>query len=284
MLSRFLLTAAFVIGHSSLVISAPAAPERIVSLGGSVTEIVYALGAGGEVVARDTSSVYPAEVNRLPDVGYFRTIGAEGVLAQKPTLVLAAQGTGPAAQVEILKNSGARFLHLDASYSADTVLANIAALGDALDRRAEAAALAEKLRARLDAVRASSAGAAPVRAVFLMGMGEAATQAAYDGTAADALIELAGGENPLAGLVGYKPLNAEALVALDPDVIFYGVNPAAPHRAPPEWIRATRAGRAGRIHALDLGYHLTFGPRLGEAVAEVAALLRPPAPAVASAR
>ena len=263
-----------------MAISAPAAPERIVSLGGAVTETVFALGAGDQIVARDTSSVFPAEVHRLPDVGYFRTIGAEGVLAQKPTLILAAQGTGPAPQVEILKNSGVAFVHLDARYSAETVLANFARLGAVLHREAEAAALATKLRSQLDAVKTGAASDAdPVRAVFLMSMNETATQAAYDGTAATALIELAGGKNPLTGLVGYKPLNAEALLALDPDVIFYGVNPVSPHREPPPWLRETRAGRSGRIHALDLGYHLSFGPRLGDAVTEVAALLRPGASA-----
>jgi iron complex transport system substrate-binding protein len=266
-----------------IAISARAA-ERIVSLGGAVTETVYALGAGDQVVARDTSSVFPAEVGALPDVGYFRTIGAEGVLAQKPTLILAAQGTGPAAQVDLLKNSGVAFVHLDARYSAETVLANIARLGEILHREAQAATLAEKLRAQLGAVKTAAGPDAtrPVRAVFLMSMNETATQAAYDGTAADALIELAGGQNPLAGLVGYKPVNAEALLALDPDVIFYGVNPIAPHAKPPAWIRETRAGRAGRIHALDLGYHLTFGPRLGDAVTEVASLLRPAASAIAA--
>ena len=261
------------------------AADRIVSLGGSVTEIVFALGAGDLVVARDSSSVFPAAVRGLPDVGYFRTIGAEGVLAQKPTLVLAAQGTGPAPQVEILENSGVAFVHLDARHSADTVLANIARLGEVLRREPEAAVLAKRLRDQLAAVReriSASRSARPPRAVFLMSVSETATQAAYDGTAADALIELAGGENPLSGLAGYKPLNAEALVALDPDVIFYGVNPSAPHREPSTWIRGTRAGRAGRLHALDLGYHLSFGPRLGEAVGEVASLLHPAAPALAA--
>lgn len=270
------LLLAFVIGHPSLVICAPAAPERIVSLGGAVTETVFALGAGDQVVARDTSSVFPPAVHRLPDVGYFRTIGAEGVLAQKPTLILAAQGTGPAPQVELLKNSGVTFVHLDARYSADTVLANVTRLGEVLRRENEAAALVEKLRGQLAAVHARTSDAEPPRVIFLMSMNETATQAAYDGTAATALITLAGGRNPLTGLNGYKPLNAEALLALDPDVILYGVNPAMPQAVkPPDWLQGTRAGRAGRIHALDLGYHLSFGPRLGDAVAEVAALLHP---------
>lgn len=254
------------------------AAERIVCLGGAVTETVFALGAGGEVVARDSSSLFPPAARGLPDVGYFRTIGAEGVLAQKPTLVLAAQGAGPASQVEILKNSSVAFVQLDAGHSAEAVLANITRLGAALRREAAASALAEKLRAQLAAARCrgeAGADGRPVRAVFLLNVDAAATQAAYEGTAADALLKLCGAENPLTGLTGYKPLNAEALLAIDPDVIFYGANPSAPRSETPAWIRTTRAGRTGRVHRLDLGYHLSFGPRLGEAVMEVAALLRP---------
>lgn len=272
------LLCASLIGYWSLALghSAPAAPERIVSLGGAVTETVFALGAGDHVVARDTSSVFPPAVHRLPDVGYFRTIGTEGVLAQKPTLILAAQGTGPAPQVEVLKKSGVPFVHLEARYSADTLLANVTKLGEVLHRETEAAALVQKLSAQLEAVRTRTASAEPPRVIFLMSMSETATQAAYDGTAATALITLAGGHNPLTGLTGYKPLNAEALLALDPDVILYGVNPMMPQAVkPPAWIQGTRAGRAGRIHGLDLGYHLAFGPRLGDAVTEVAALLHP---------
>lgn len=261
------------------------AEERIVSLGGAITETVYALGRGHQLVARDTSSVFPPAAHALPDVGYFRTIGAEGVLAQKPSLILAAQGTGPAPQVEILRNSGVKFIHLDARHSADTVLANVTRLGELLQRQPEAAALAEKFRGQLDAVRALTAAAGPPpTAIFLMSTSEAAIQAAYDGTAATALIQLAGGRNPLTGLTGYKPLNAEALLALDPDVVFYGLDPRSPHGKPPAWLEGTRAGRAGRIHALDLGYHLSFGPRLGDAVTEVAALLHPATrPALAKA-
>lgn len=267
--------------------AARAGTERIVCLGGAVTETVFALGAGDHVVARDSSSLFPPAARALPDVGYFRTIGAEGVLAQNPTIILAAQGTGPAPQVEILKNSGVSFVQLDARHSAEAVLDNITRLGAVLRREAAASALAEKLRAQLAAAQSRGAAGAEsrsVRAVFLLNMSDAAMQAAYDGTAADALLELSGAENPLTGFVGYKPLNAEALLALDPDVIFYGVNPAAPRFEPPAWIKTTRAGRTGRVHPLDLAYHLSFGPRLGEAVMEVAALLHPAASEPVTAR
>lgn len=72
-----------------------AADARIVSVGGTVTEIVYALGLGPRVVAVDTSSVFPAEASALPQVGYQRTLAAEGVASQRPTLLLLTLEAGP---------------------------------------------------------------------------------------------------------------------------------------------------------------------------------------------
>ncbi|MFP3787446.1 ABC transporter substrate-binding protein, partial [Burkholderia sp. SIMBA_024] len=62
-----------------------AAAERIVSIGGDVTEIAFALGAGDEIIARDSTSLQPEAVKPLPDVGYMRQLNAEGILALKPT-------------------------------------------------------------------------------------------------------------------------------------------------------------------------------------------------------
>jgi iron complex transport system substrate-binding protein len=261
---------------------------RIVTLGGAITETVYALGAGGLVVARDASSLYPEEATRLPDVGYFRTIGAEGVLAQNPTLVLAVRGTGPASQVELLEKSGIRFVHLDARPSAESTLDMIARTGELLGRRKEAEALSGKLRGELARVRsrteraggageAGGAGRKP-SVIFILGMGAGSVSAAGRGTAADALITLAGGRNVFDDMQNYKSVNAETLLARAPDIILVGAPDAAAHR-PPDWLREMRAGTGagggGRVYPLNLGYHLVFGPRLGEAVDEVSRLFFP---------
>ena len=80
--------------------------QRIVSIGGDVTEIVFALGQGGRLVARDTTSTYPPEAARLPDAGYIRALSAEGVLSTHPDAVLASEGAGPPEQIDALKASG----------------------------------------------------------------------------------------------------------------------------------------------------------------------------------
>ena len=71
------------------------AAERIVTIGGDVTEIAYALGAGGEIVARDSTSLQPQAVQKLPDVGYMRMLNAEGILAMKPTMLLVSELAQP---------------------------------------------------------------------------------------------------------------------------------------------------------------------------------------------
>lgn len=266
--------------------SALPAAERIVSLGGSVTETIFALGAGGLVVARDASSLVPDAVNPLPDVGYFRTIGAEGVLAQKPTLILAAHGTGPENQVAILKNSGIRFIHLEAKPSAASTFEMIRQVGEAVQRPAEAAKLSARLEARFgEAAAVAKRSAKPPKVVVLMGAGSGVYQAAFDGTAGDALVTLAGGVNPFRGIPGYKPVSAEELIAADPDFIFVGSRTGPARDAElsalpgvPEALRGTRAARSGRLHQMDMAYYLVFGPRIGDAVLAFARAIHPPAP------
>lgn len=257
------------------------AAERIVTLGASVTEMVFALGAGAEVVGRDTSSRYPKETFSLPDVGYFRTISAEGVLAQKPTVIIADTGTGPAQQVELLRKSGARFVYLKARPSADSAVALIEEVGAAIGRVNEAKKLSARLREQLAAASAlaKASGKTP-RVVFILGMSGGALQAAGDGTAAAGLIGLAGGENALSGFSGYKSVTAEAVLASDPDFILFaetlhGGGTALSLEDPPAWLAASRAMRAGHVKGIDMTYHLVFGPRLGEAVTEVTKMLHP---------
>lgn len=266
------------------------AAERIVTLGGSVTETVFALGAGDLVVARDMSSVYPPAATKLPDVGYFRTIGAEGVLAQKPTLILAAYGIGPESQVELLRKSGVRFVLVEAKPSAESTAAMVKEIGALVDREQAADALIEHLHARLsEAQKLARASAKPPRVVVLMGAGAGVLQAAYDGTAASALLSLAGAQNPFTGYKGYKTTNAEELFVADPDFIFIASHDGdevgekfGQPKNPPEWLLNTRAARNGRLLTFDMAYYLVFGPRIGDAVVTFAQTLHTPIPAASS--
>jgi iron complex transport system substrate-binding protein len=271
----FATLAIAVLACASLHAEPSPTPQRIVTLGAAVTETVFALGAGDRVVARDASSVYPEAARALPDVGYFRTIGAEGVLALRPDLILAAHGSGPPEQLALLRASTIPLHHFDQPPGIESTLALINTLGTALDREAEATALVAALQAELAAAVAQRGDRAAPRVLFLLGApGASSVSAAGDRTAAAAFLALCGATNAVVGQSGYRTISAEGALGLNPDFVLVGLDPSAPAHTMPEWLADTPAGRAGRVFPLPLSA-LAFGPRLGEAVRATSSLLYP---------
>ena len=98
--------------------SAATAPQRIVCVGGAITEIVFALGAGAHVIAVDTTSLYPGRaVAPLPKVGYLRQLSVEGLLSTRPDLILADVDAGPKNVLDQLQSMGAPLAHFHAEHS-----------------------------------------------------------------------------------------------------------------------------------------------------------------------
>ena len=95
-------------------------PQRIVTVGGAMTEIVFALGEGAHVVAVDTTSLYPwRAVAPLPKVGYLRQLAVEGLLSTKPDLILADVDAGPKEVLDQLQSMGAPVAHFQAAHMAE---------------------------------------------------------------------------------------------------------------------------------------------------------------------
>ena len=100
--------------------------SRIVSIGGSITEILYALGLQQKIVAVDTTSLFPpAALQEKPNVGYMRQLSAEGVLALAPTLVLALQGSGPKETIDVLETSKIPFVAVPDKFSGAGIVEKI---------------------------------------------------------------------------------------------------------------------------------------------------------------
>ncbi|AKT39425.1 heme/hemin ABC transporter substrate-binding protein [Chondromyces crocatus] len=261
---------------------ATTAPARIVSVGGPVTEIVYALGAGPDVVAVDTSSLYPDEANKLPKVGYQRTIATEGVLAQRPTLVLLSSEAGPPAAITQIQAAGIPTHVIPAEAQLDGIADRIDAVAKALGKQAEGDTLKRTVTAELDAVK-RELGALPThpRVLMIYTRGAGTQLVAGVDTPPDTLIRLAGGENAAATLSGYKPMTAEAVVAAAPEVILVpsrgldalgGIDGilALPG------VAQTPAGKARRVVPLDDLLLLGLGPRTPAAARDLARQLRAP--------
>ena len=133
------------------------AAERVLSIGGSVTEIIYALGAGDKLVARDTTSSYPEPALDLPDVGYIRALAPEGVLSVNPDLIIAEAGAGPVETLDVLTQAEIPFVEVPDAYTGDGILAKIDAVGTAIERPDAARALRDKVAAELTEVAAKVA-------------------------------------------------------------------------------------------------------------------------------
>ena len=84
--------------------------SRIVTIGGAVTEIVYELGLGDNIIAVDTSSIYPDAATEKPDVGYLRFLSAEPILSFEPTLIITTDDAGPPETLQLLGEVGVTVL------------------------------------------------------------------------------------------------------------------------------------------------------------------------------
>jgi iron complex transport system substrate-binding protein len=256
-------------------------PPRVVSIGGDLTEIVYALGGGGMLVGVDTTSTWPAEAEELAKVGYMRQLAVEGILSLAPDLVLAAGDAGPESVLERLAQTGVDVRVAPHEASVAGVVAKIRFVGDALGRTAEADDAVARFAAGMAEVETAVANVAVhPRVLFLLSAASGSLMAAGTGTSADAIIALARGENAVAGFEGYKPVNAEAMIAAAPDVLLLPSHAVAePGRldailSEPA-LAATPAVRNQRVVVIDSLLLLGFGPRTPQAVLELARALHP---------
>lgn len=256
--------------------------RRIVSVAGALTEIVHALGAADRLVGVDTTSLHPeALVRDLPKVGYQRALSAEGLLSLRPSLVLATEEAGPPAVLDHLAQAGVTVLRISSHADAGLVPARVRTVGRALGLQAEAETLAKRVEAELAELAGRlSRTKAPPAVLFLLAVGQGAPMVAGRDTAADAMIRLAGGRNPVTAYPGYKPLSPEVVIAAAPDLILTTTQGLAQIGgkeallAQPAFA-ATPAARNGRVLALDALFLLGFGPRVGQAARDVAAVLHP---------
>ncbi len=255
--------------------------QRIVSIDGSVTEIIFALGAETQLVGVDTTSRFPDAATSLPDVGYMRRLSAEGILSLQPTLVLASQDAGPALVFEQLEAAGVQVVRIESRYTVNGVLDKIAQTADAVGKTAEGERLQRRIRQNTDHALAQIPQGASPKTLFLLGAGDRGLMAAGQGTQAAAMLDLVKAENVVSH-PGYKPVSPEGALMLAPDVVLAAHTGEGVSSRLDRTLAMTPAHKDGRIHSLDISLVLGFGPRIDQAVNALIALLYPDTePAVA---
>lgn len=279
MKSRTLLLAAmFMLGSQAVH-----AAEKLLTIGGAVTEIVYALGKGDEVIANDLTSAYPVAAASKPKVGYMRTLSAEGLISTGATMIIAEAGAGPRNVLDQVRNAGVKVLQLqENSHTPQQVVSDIRTIGKQINASNTEQIARQFENAWKETESQLSKLSGRPKVLFVMNNAGRGAQAAGDDTAASAVIQLAHAENVMAGQYkGYRPLTAEALVAAAPDVIIVtseGLEASGGIQGflKTPGINMTPAGRNKRIVSMDTQYILGFTPRLPAALAELAQAIHKP--------
>lgn len=265
-------------------------PVRLVTVGGALTEIVYALGWAHLLVGTDTTSLYPAAAQQTAKVGYMRQLSAEGVLSLKPSALVTTTEAGPPVVLDQLRAAGVQIEQIKADHTWDEVRRKVEAVGRAVGQPQAAAALWQRLDADWQRTQqrvaqrrqAHIAAAQAVPKVLFLLSHSGTPQASGEGTAADALIQFLGARNAMAGAYGfkgYKPLTAESMAAAAPDWVLtstqgmeaVGGEAGLWQRPEMQLTPAYRQRHQGRLIHMDALELLGFGPRMPATIDTLAA-------------
>ena len=263
-ISLFLLILSFnsLINHSF-------ANERIVVAGGSLTEIVFALGAGDQVVGVDKTSSYPEKAKQLPQIGYWKLLNIEGILSLNPTLFITLEDAEPDNIISQVSQAKVDVLPLKrVPGTIELLYENIEKISAKLNKQTEGQQLTNKIKTNLAQIQDKiTTHPQKAKVLFLMSMG-GTNSVAGKNTTADALIEIAGGEN-LAKHNSFKSYTAESLIAMDPEVILLNSHSISQlggldkvNTIP--GITETSAFKNHRIVKIDDSYLFGIGPRIDE--------------------
>jgi iron complex transport system substrate-binding protein len=253
------------------------APMRIVSLAPSTTEMIFALGAGANVVGVSQYCDYPPAALKLPKVGTFITPNIEAIAALRPTIVIGLATSSDLRETRALEAMGyATVMVRDNSIK--EIEAGIAQIGDQVGRHEAARALIARMHQRITSVERRLDGTAARPA--LMVVGHEPMVAVGRGTFLDELLGLAHADN-IADVAGqtWPRLSVEYIIAARPQVILDGQMGSDPSAPASFWAqyRAIPAVRDGRVCGYAQDPMLHPGPRIVESLEILARLIHPEA-------
>lgn len=250
--------------------------ERWVIAGGSITELVYAIGAGNKVVGVDETTSYPEQTQALPHIGYWKQLSTEGILSLRPSTFVTWDDAEPKMVLRQLAQHNVKVISLPRTPATfELMLKNIRTLAISLDKQKEAEALIGSLQSRLAVINAKNSQIKQkVKVMFFLSPGGGIPQVAGKTSVADAILHLAGGEN-IATHENYRIYSAEAIIAANPELIIIttqsqknqtGGLRASEGLASVPGVSMTQAWKNQRIIEIDQSLILGMGPRIVDAV------------------
>lgn len=195
------------------------ASERIVSAGAGVTELIMALDNGQQLVGVDSTSQVPETLPQVSKLGYHRMLSAEGIIALNPSVVIGTPAMGPTNTLAVLKQANIDVITLQDAHNKTQLNQNIAQLGQLLDKPKQAKSLTIKVNQQLNFLASQRAKQThKPKIMFMLLQPDRPARVGGNNTAADTIINLAGGINAV-DFNGYKSVSQEGIIALNPDII-----------------------------------------------------------------
>ncbi|PWJ56700.1 iron complex transport system substrate-binding protein [Dyadobacter jejuensis] len=270
---KFIQTSLYLLCFMLGPLCSGAKPLRIVSVNGTLSEIVAGLGLTSQLVGVDITSTYPESLQKVPKVGHNRSLSAEGILSLNPDLIIYTNESMVSDRLlSQLKASGKKVVLFEQVYSKQGAIDLIRAVGKYFDRNAQAEKMVTTVENDL---RRLVRPEKPQKLLFIYARGTATMMVAGTGTALEALFGLTGNINAVQGFSNFKPLTAEALVMANPDVLVLFDSGLESLDGPQGLLKvpgvmATNAGKNKKIVSMDGQLLTSYGPRLGKAAIELA--------------
>jgi iron complex transport system substrate-binding protein len=256
---------------------------RIVSVSKHLTEMLFALGKGHDIVACDLTSSYPDSAKLLPTVGYHRALNAEGIISMRPDIVIHSNDIGPAAVLPQLEKVGLNIKAFPGANTLDSAKLLLTELGKFFGAEKQADSLNKKLDQDMQRVAEAQKNTKDSPTVMIIHYGQANNvyfvMSGRKG-AGDKMIAYAGGKTANYDAKGARQISAEAIAVANPDIIIatdYGfdkMGSAEKFKTIPG-VALTNAAKNNRIYRFEEHDLVYFGPRTGENILKLMALIHP---------
>jgi iron complex transport system substrate-binding protein len=250
-----------VLGHAS----------KIVSVGGSITETIIALGHEGELIGVDQSSIYPKEItSKLPSVGYWLSLPKEGIISLEPEIVILSSQAKPKKVVDELPKYGIKTYVIEDSPSLESAKKKIKQVGEILGEDKKADTIISRIEKNVSRIQKEIEGKSRPKVLFVFSQGPGTMMAAGKNTKPGVMIELAGGEN-VAKFDQYSKISSESILKMNPDVIIRS-NHVGDSGLDDATVVSTNAGKNNQIYTMDMLLISGFTVRVDSALQELSCM------------
>jgi iron complex transport system substrate-binding protein len=252
--------------------------QRIITAGSAITETVCALGDCSKIIASDRTSLYPAEIQKLPSIGYRTGISAEGIISLKPTLFIVEADYVKPEVIEQIKSAGITVVAIDRKFSLEGTKELIQKIAATLNKQEEGKKLIGKIESELaDAKKIVGQSNNTPRVLCVFNRDKASLNIAGTNTFSE-ILKYVGAVPAVTGVEGYKPLSTETLITSRADFLLMFENGVQALGGIEgvltiPGVQQLPAGKKKQILAVDGTRLSNFGPRLGEVVKELAVQL-----------